>query len=361
MKQLNLTIRILIFCFSISLILCLSSCSSDPDETVGNTPDAIIPCSVLSISENYNLSESENLEFANLHNDFLTEMTHALFVIRVVFINQDKTLASFINKSKDQINTHITIAEIGPDVFDNIDIGTSNNGMPAKKIATRIVNHALYDASSEQGELITEIVSHADDLTDLAFEIQRYLDEEDMESEHNQASVAQLLENSATLFDCIANKHIVLNKNIMESNPFKNNEARIESELSPLLVSVADLSQAVLSEDTDNVSLIINQIRISLEEFESEEYNLDANQTLKLNEAFEQIEQMVIALENGELNSESDDCYSDGYITYNRLVNWYVNSISPGFVGKINDVISQQYESYLNYVDLPQYYEILLR
>ena len=70
---------------------------------------------------------------------------------------------------------------------------------------------------------------------------------------------------------------------------------------------------------------------------------------------------MVIALENGELNSESDDCNSDGYITYNRLVNWYVNSISPGFVGKVNDVISQQYESYLNYVDLPQYYEILLR
>ena len=361
MKQQSLTKGILGFCISFLLIVYFSSCSKEPGENEPNTPNAIIPCSVLNISKDYDSSAAKKLEFANLHNDFLNEMTHALVVIKIIFTNQDKTLARFRNKNKEQINTFITLAEIGPDVFDDMDVSTIDDTITSKKLATRIANHELYDASSEHGQLVSEIVSHANNLTDLAFEIQRYLDEENMESEGIQANVTQLLENSATLFDCIANKHIALNKNISDSNVHLNDVTRLEYKLSPLLNSVRELSQAVISENLDIVTLWINQIKNNLGELDIEEYNLDDNQTLRLNDAISQIEEMIIALENGDLDTESEDCYSDGYVKYNRLVLRYVNSISPGFVRKINDVMLQRYDSHLKYVELPQYYELLSR
>lgn len=338
-----------------------SSCSKDPidnDERI--LPSRIMQCNKSELSDTIIVTNLEEVEFANLHIDFLSETSHAITVLNILFENYDKSLSSLQSQEKEQINTHITLNEIGTDVFGNQDITTaSSDNRNSKEIETVILSSSLYNGSSELALALSETRTNSDRLMDLAIEIQDYFDNENLELPSSQTAIEILLDNAVTLVDCLAKNHQAIENSINRSNHFQNENSRLEFHFSKWNTIIRQISYSLIAEDSEATNLLVIELESALDQFQINDYNLDSSQTSLLNAAVDQILELKNAVKNYELDPEEEDCYPDGYIRYKRLIFRYVNHISPGYVDKLNRVLKGQYDLRIKYAAFPQYFDRL--
>jgi len=343
------------------LVILISSCSKDPIENDDrNLPSRLVQCNQSELSDALNLTNLEEVEFVNLHIDFLNETSHAITVLNIIFENFDKSLSIFKGQEKEQINTFFTLSEIGNDAFGNQDITTaSSDYRNSIEIEAAIRSSSVYNGSSELAQKLSETRANSDSLMNIAIEIQDYFDNENLELPSRQTAIGILLDNAVTLVDCIAKNHQAIENSINKSNYFQNENSRLEFHFSKWNTIIKQISNSIIVEDFEATNLFVIELESALDLFPINDYNLDPIQISLLNKAIDQILDLKNAVKNNELDPEEEDCYPDGFIRYKRLILRYVNHISPGYVDKLNRVLESQYDLRIKYAAFPQYFERL--
>jgi len=108
-------------------------------------------------------------------------------------------------------------------------------------------------------------------------------------------------------------------------------------------------------DNTGRLDKYISQILGALDKFDPSKIELKAKQQKILNEIIVQSREMT-AFVTKQMNSsvpENYKLYSNAYYMHNHVLLSYFNSISPGFVSKMNAVHATRNNSFIDYDDRP--------
>ena len=87
---------------------------------------AILVTLLFMVSNGWSQSPQE-MKVLNTYVELLNESVHGLAVAQILFVNYNKDLNKYVDLESKKINTHITNAELGENIFNNPDITTTDN------------------------------------------------------------------------------------------------------------------------------------------------------------------------------------------------------------------------------------------
>lgn len=311
----------------------------------------------------YSSAQSQTeMKALNTYMDFLNESVHGLTVAHILFVNYNKDLNKYVDLDSHKINTHITNQELGASIFDNPDINTSDSNASAMKLSqtSKQLSSALSPSvANTLNTYVSEIKSILTRINSLRFEIESFLKGSDLNDKENIYESYVLLEKAVSYFDSYAVLHDKLARAVRDNLSYKYEPVEfIFFELHSASVSmIKDIRRDQVSQLDKNISRILG----ALDNFESRDGDLAANQKPIASELNRQVREMTRFVSN-QLNGgtvpDNFQLYGKNYYMHNHLLLSSFNSISPGFVSKMNQILKTMGKQYLAYDDRPVIYKV---
>jgi len=302
------------------------------------------------------------VEALNTYVEFLNESVHGLTVAHILFVNYNRDLNKYVDLDSHKLNAFMTNQEVGVSIFDNPDISTTDNNTSAIKLSKKIkeLSSALKnDEARNFNALVDEIVGILSRINGLRFEIEEFINSSDLNNKENIYRSYELLEQAVRYFDEYHANHDRLIKGLKGVLDYKQR---------PLGFTLDELHAASVSMIVDlrtgNMSQIdkyIGRILGATDNIERYESNLSSSQRTMVESIKSQIKGMT-SFVTKQIQSpslpNSYALYGKDYYIHNNLLLTYFNSISPGFVSKINTLTSTLDETNLKYDDRPILYKV---
>lgn len=313
-------------------------------------------CLLLSISFCAYAQRTTKLDALNTYVEFLNESVHGLTVAHILFSNYNKDLNKYVDLDSHKINAFMTNDEVGVSIFDNPDISTSDNNNSALKLSKISEERSKVlqpDAARNFNNLVSEIVSILNNINSLRFEIESFITSSDLNQKENIYKSYEMLERAVGYFEGYSSKHDRLMQGLqMQYKAEKSPIGKLFRELhKPSVNMIMDLRK----DNTGRLDKYISQILGALDKFDPSKIELKAKQQKILNEIIVQSREMT-AFVTKQMNSsvpENYKLYSNAYYMHNHVLLSYFNSISPGFVSKMNAVHATRNNSFIDYDDRP--------
>jgi len=311
----------------------------------------------------YGWSQSpQEMKVLNTYVELLNESVHGLAVAQILFVNYNKDLNKYVDLESQKINTHITNAELGDNIFDNPDITTTDNNASAMKLSSLAqAQSSILDGGTARmlNGYVKEVVTVLNKINKLRFEIERFLLNNDLNDKENIYKSYELLEQAVTYFGEYAVVHDKLSSRLRKE---------VLYEYKPMdfvFYEVHTATNLMLNEfrkdKTTNLDKYLNRIKGAISNYKERDFNLNTNQAALSRDIVSQVEDMVRFVEKtkGSTNiPKSYKNYGINYYRHNSLLLSFFNSISPGFTSKMNKLMSERDNTFLHYDDKPILFEV---
>lgn len=303
----------------------------------------------------------EGIQALNNYVEFLNESVHGLAVAQILFVNYNKDLNRHVDLESHKINTHITNMELGPHIFDNPDINTSDNDLSAIKLSRVTKEQSIHLNSSIANVLnrnVTEIVNILNKVNKLRFEIEDFIAANDLSVKENIYECYVYLERTVALFDSYAQMHDALSRKLRQ---------QIKYEYTPMDRLFFDVHAA----STDLITLLrdgkinglegyLSRMESAINKFSKRDFDYVGVQSESAIEITKQVNDLISFVRKAP-TAPAPNSYQNNtkaYYVHNSMLLSYYNSISPGFVSKMNKLMSEKTPSFLHYDDRPIKYEV---
>jgi len=314
-------------------------------------------CSGMSAAQPLN-----QVDALNTYVEFLNESVHGLTVAHILFVNYNKDLNKYVDLDSHKLNAFMTNQEVGKSIFDNPDISTTDNNTSALKLARRVKEFESSISANDArtfNRLVDEIVDILSKINGLRFEIEQFINSSDLNEKKNIYTSYVLLEEAVSHFDHYNVKHEQLVQALRRT---------LKYSIRPMGILLDELHSASVSmikdlrvDNTSNLDTYVGRILGVINNIERQEVNLDADQRETLKGIKAQVRSMTSFLAQQIQTTtlpKSYELYGKSYYIHNNLLLSYFNSISPGFVSKINVLTNTLDEKNLNYDDRPIIFKV---
>jgi len=304
----------------------------------------------------------EKMQALNYYVEFLNESVHGLSVAQILFVNYNKDLNRHVDLESHKINTHITNMELGANIFDNPDINTSDSNVSAIMLSRLTKENSKYLESSTArllNEEVSEIVKILDKVNNLRFEIEKFIAENDLDVKENIYTCYVYLEKAVALFDSYAFKHDNLSNRLRKELLYEYRP--MDFIFYEIHQETVNMLRQLRKGQASGLGKYLTKIEGAKANFEKRDFSSSVADTKLANDILSQIDQMVSFVRKAEKTSALPDNFknnSKGYYIHNRLLLSYFNSISPGFISKMNKLMTEAESSFLHYDDRPVMYEV---
>lgn len=302
------------------------------------------------------------VEALNTYIEFLNESVHGLNVAQILFENYNKDLNKYVDLDSHKLNAFITNQEVGGSIFDNPDFSTSGNNTSAIKLSLKVkrLNDVLKAEETKIfNRLVDEIVSILNSINNLRFEIEDFINSSDLNEKENIYTSYELLERAVSQFNNYHVKHEQLTQALKRSMEYKQR---------PLGFILDELHSASVSMIKDlrigneqQIDKYLSRILGATDNLETYEVKLNADQRTKLKSIKAQVRSMT-GFVTKQIQSPSIpkkyELYGKSYYMHDHLLRTYFNSISPGFVSKINNLTKMLDEGNLHYDERPVIFKV---
>jgi len=280
----------------------------------------------------------EELNALNTYVQFLNESVHGLTVAHILFVNYNKDLNKYVDLDSHKINTHITNQELGASIFDNPDINTSDSNASAMQLvetSKRLSSALPRSTANVLNAYVSDIKIILEKINALRFEIESFLKSSDLNEKENIYTSYELL---------VTYKYEPLDFTFLAIH-----EASVS------------MIQNIRNEQTSQSDKYLSKILEAVDDFETKDYKLSNTQKLTGQEFSRQVREMT-SFVNNQLNGgavpENFKLYGKNYYMHNHLLLSTFNSISPGFVSKMNTILKKRSNKFLAYDDRPVIYKV---
>lgn len=304
----------------------------------------------------------ERMKALNNYVEFLNESVHGLTVAQILFVNYNKDLNKHVDLESHKINTHITNMELGPNIFDNPDINTSDSNVSTMMLAkVTKENSSVLESGTARllNEEVNQIVQILEKVNNLRFEIEDFIKNNDLDVKENIYTCYVYLEKCVALFDNYAFKHDNLSKRLRrevlyEYKPMDFMFHEIHKETVDVLAQLRKGKTSGFTKALDRIEGVKNN-------FLNRDFGLSGANTRIADEISRQIDQMISFIKKSERSASLPDNFrnnSKEYYIHNRILLDHFNSISPGFTSKMNKLMASMDPNFLHYDDRPIMYEV---
>ena len=303
----------------------------------------------------------DKIRALNTYVEFLNESVHGLAVAQILFVNYNKDLNKHVDLESHKINTHITNMELGPNIFDNPDINTSDNDLSALKLSTLTKKESVHLSSHIANVLnrdVAEIVKILNKVNRLRFEIEDFIANNDLSVNENIYQCYVYLEKTVALFDNYAQMHDGLSRKLR--NQISYTYKPMDAMFFDMHTATVDMIRELRDGRSSGINQYMNRVEGGLQEFSNTDFNYVGQQKNQANEIVRQVTEMISFAKKAPTTPapSSYQNNSKAYYIHNSLLLTYFNSISPGFVSKMNKLMSEQDPDFLHYDDRPIKYEV---
>ena len=322
---------------------------------------AILVTLLFMVSNGWSQSTQE-MKVLNTYVELLNESVHGLAVAQILFVNYNKDLNKYIDLESKKINTHITNAELGDNIFNNPDITTTDNNASAMKLSQMSKTQSAELNSSTANILngyVSEIVTVLNKINALRFEIETFLVENDLNIKENVYTSYELLEKAVTYFDEYAVVHDKLSRRLRKEVIYKYKPMDF------VFYEVHTATNLMLAEfrkdKTTNLDTYLDRIKGAMSNYNESDFDLNTSQASISRDIVAQVSKMVAFVEKTRSGAEVPSSYKNyslNYYRHNSLLLSYFNSISPGFTSKMNKLMSERNSSFLHYDDKPILFQV---
>ena len=303
----------------------------------------------------------DKIRALNTYVEFLNESVHGLAVAQILFVNYNKDLNKHVDLESHKINTHITNMELGPNIFDNPDINTSDNDLSALKLSKLTKKESAHLSSHVAKVLnndVDQIVIILNKVNKLRFEIEDFIADNDLSVNENIYQCYVYLEKTVALFDNYAQMHDALSRKLR--NQVSYNYEPMDALFFEMHTATVNMVRELRDGRTSGLNQYMNRVEVGLQKFSNSNFNYEGQQKKQASEIVNQVTQMVSFAKSAP-TAPAPSSYqnnSKAYYIHNSLLLSYFNSISPGFVSKMNKLMSEQNPDFLHYDDRPIKYEV---
>lgn len=309
-------------------------------------------------------AQSDNeIKTLNYYVDFLNESTHGLTVAHILFVNYNKDLNKYVDLESYKINAHITNQELGASIFDNPDINTKDNHVSAMKLSvlTKQKSSALKKkTASALNKYVDEITVILNKINNLRFEIETFITDNDLNIDENIYRSYELLEKAVSLFDAYELKHGQLYK-VLQSE-LKYEYKPMDFAFQEIHSASIELLRDLRNGNSTKHQSYLKRIDGAIENFRKKDFGLTSDEQALSDDLVRQIKEMIGFVKtkiSGSAIPDSYKLYGTEYYVHNQILLAHFNSISPGFVVKMNDLLSSRNKVSLSYDDRPVIFKVV--
>ena len=307
--------------------------------------------------------DQTTVDALNYYVDFLTESVHGLTVAQILFVNYNKDLNKYVDIQSYKLNTHITNAELGTSIFNNPDINTRDDNVSAIMLSSISKNHSKV-LSTQTAKVfnifVTDIVNTLNKINDLRFEVESFIGNNDLENKENIYRSYELLEEASRLFEDYAQKHDQFARRLRQEIKYEYRPVDF------IFFEIHSASIAMLQdlrrEKYTKINAYLDRIEGALGNFSSQNLITSPADKSTAIELASQVRDMTTFVQNNLTAGSIPDSYKlygKNYYLHNQLLLSYFNSISPGFVSKMNNLLVNYEDIYLKYDDRPIMYKVI--
>jgi len=302
------------------------------------------------------------MEAFNTYISFLNESVHGLTVAHILFVNYNKDLNKYVDLDSKKINEFMDNDQVGVSIFDNPDYKASGNTLsPLKLSKLAEEKSAVLDKNlaSRLNAIVFDIVAVLNNLDNQRFEIEKFIANNDLEDKENIYKCYSLLEEVVSNFNRYNENHKKLVTTIKGSIPYKARP----------LGFILDEVHKVSTEILDNLrlnrpikySVQLKRLRRAIEKSRQKDFGFNDMQRTLYEEVILQVGDMASFIDKQSRSKTlppSYTLYGKRYYMHNNILLSYFNSISPGFVTKINELNASRTNIELKYDDRPLLYKV---
>ena len=305
---------------------------------------------------------SDKMKALNFYVEFLNESVHGLSVAQILFVNYNKDLNRHVDLESHKINTHITNMELGANIFDNPDINTSDSNVSAMMLAKLTKENSKYLSNGTArilNEDVAEIVNILDKVNNLRFEIEEFIAKNDLEVKENIYKCYVYLEKAVALFDNYADKHDNLSKRLRQEILYEYKP--LDFIFYEIHTETVKMLKQLRNAQSQDLGKYLTRIEGAKTNFRERGFAAQSVDPQLANDILSQVEQMLTFVKEAERTNVLPDNFknnSKSYYVHNRLLLSYFNSISPGFISKMNKLMELTDPDFLHYDDRPVKYEV---
>ena len=305
----------------------------------------------------------KELDVLNTYVDFMNECVHGLTVAQIIFVNYNQDLNNYVDLASHKLNSHITNKEMGASIFDNPDINTQDDKVSALKLSeiTKQKSGALdRKVAFSLNEFVSQIVGNLNKLNALRFEVENVISSSDLTQKENVYKAYEMLEKAAVYFENYSHLHDQLARTLRRQVKYKYRPMdNIFFEIhSASLLLLKELSK----ENYSKLPNLLRRMRGALDNFSSQNLALSAADKGTAADFSKQVDGMlnfVSKTKDAAAIPQNFEQYGKNYYIHNHSLLSYFNSISPGFVSKMNSMLEASNESSLQYDDRPIMFKVI--
>ena len=271
----------------------------------------------------------DKIRALNTYIEFLNESVHGLAVAQILFVNYNKDLNKHVDLESHKINTHITNMELGPNIFDNPDINTSDNDLSAiklSKLTKEQSRHLNSNVANVLNKDVTQIVTILNKVNKLRFEIEDFIAKNDLDQRENIYQCYVYLEETVALFDNYAQMHDALSRKLR--NQISYNYKPMDALFFEMHTATVEMLRLLRDGNANSINQHMNKVEGSLKKFTNGDFSFVGQQKEQANEIIHQVSEMVKFARNAP-GAPAPSNYQNNTKTYyihNSLLLSYFNS-----------------------------------
>jgi len=298
----------------------------------------------------------------NTYVEFLNESVHGLTVAHILFVNYNRDLNKYVDLDSHKMNAFMTNDEVGVSIFDNPDISTSDNKNTALRLSkmTEERSGVLQNKMSRNlNALVYDIVTILNNVNSLRFETEKFISTTDLNQKENIYKSYEYLETAVSYFNNYNAKHSQLVSALRRILVYKKR---------PVGFLLDDIHKATINivrdlriDNLADIDKYMSRILGAVNELENMKSSLPGGQQSIASAIITQVKEMTSFITNQISNPslpQAYELYGHSYYLHNQILLSYLNSISPGFVTKMNELMEMRENNYLDYDDRAIMYKV---
>ncbi len=298
----------------------------------------------------------------NTYIEFLNESVHGLTVAHILFVNYNKDLNKYVDLDSHKINAFMTNQEVGSSIFDNPDISTSDNNTSALQLSkiteqrSQVLNSG---EASRYNKLVFDIVQVLNNINSLRFKIETFIASSDLNEKENIYKSYEMLEQAVSYFKSYTAKHDQLVQGLRKN--YNNGSDPVGKHFDEVYDGMSALIADLKKDNNSRLDGYVGSIVSGFDQLTNVDVSLNGKQKKLLSEIIDQGKLMAL-FTTQQINSpnipDSYFLYGPYYYLHNHVLLSYINSISPGFISKMNNFMSSQDKPYMAYDDKPIIFKV---
>jgi len=207
---------------------------------------------------------------------------------------------------------------------------------------------------------VNQIVGVLNGLNELRFKVESFLTTADLNNKENIYKSYELLERAASLFESYSAKHDQLARRVRKE--VKYDYKPIDFIFYEIHSASIAMFQDLRKGQYSNIPGFLTRIEGAMNNFTSQNLVTSPMDKMTSSELASQVMDMVEFVSSNLSASNlprNYNLYGKNYYLHNQSLLSYFNSISPGFVTKMNELLKSNNEAYLKYDDRPILYKVI--